>query len=206
MILARHGRTSRSRVPASFSKHFPQLKPYGFRSRGGTDATPYSFWPFNFESIIAPHPWKFRYGLVVVYDRLVIDNLNQLHHAAVLMSQDVAMVDELAGKVGKVGPHFDIAGLHLISRFIQYLAARNREGVPPDPWLGKLERLRHAFFRFKDFNDLEWVHVYVKWMQDILRFLRSGCIVLNHPFLARVQKHSFIDPAFLKPPAVDERR
>ena len=48
--------------------------------------------------------------LVVSHHRLVIYNFNQLHHAPVFVGQNVAMVHELAGEIGKVRPHLEIAG------------------------------------------------------------------------------------------------
>ena len=57
----------------------------------------------------------------------VIHYLNQLHHATIFVGQNVAMVHKLAGKIGKMGSHLDLAGISVATR------QRQREGVPPDP-------------------------------------------------------------------------
>src|SRR5947207_10692435 len=56
---------------------------------------------------------NFTLTLVMDYLCLVIHYFNQLHHATVFMSQNVAVVHVLAGKIGKVGTHFEISRSHL---------------------------------------------------------------------------------------------
>src|ERR1700680_455837 len=66
-------------------------------------------------------------GLTVLVDRLVVHYLDQLHHATVFMSEDVAVVHKLAGEIGEPGAELDIAG------GVSVLSQGEREGVPPDP-------------------------------------------------------------------------
>jgi hypothetical protein len=40
---------------------------------------------------------------------LVVHHFDQLHHPSIFMGQNVAMVDELAGEIGKVSPHLEVS-------------------------------------------------------------------------------------------------
>src|SRR6185295_1788019 len=85
---------------------------------------------------------------VVLEHGLVAHHLQQLHHAAVLVPQDVAVLHVLAGEIDEAAAHLEVAradiddsysvpgddlgdrGVALVVR--DYLARRNRERIPPD--------------------------------------------------------------------------
>src|SRR5258708_29670012 len=66
-------------------------------------------------------------GLVMLVHCLIIHHLDQLHHAAIFMGQNVAVVHKLAGKIGEPSAKFDVAGSVCV------LGQREWKGVPPNP-------------------------------------------------------------------------
>src|ERR1044071_10479110 len=130
---------------------------------------------------------------------LVVHHFNQLHHPAIFMSKNVAMVHEFTGEVGKVGTHLEVSRNHLAGRVL--LAKRNWESVPPNPWLRQLQGLGHGGW-IKDFNHLKGVYVNVEWMSH----KEAGRVILDRPFLSRIQQHRLVGPAFLETPIIDKRR
>src|SRR5215813_5070279 len=131
-----------------------------------------------------------RSGLAVLVRGLVVNDFNQLHHATVFVSEDVAVVHKLAGEIGEPGTELDIAGS------ISVLGQGDREGVPPDPgcWQGEksiwpeLNVFPNAKLRaserqhgakgvsgIKHFQDLERVYVDMKGMQRITAKGHLGC-------------------------------
>src|SRR5437763_17162942 len=73
------------------------------------------------------------FALVMLYNSLVVDYFNQLHHSAVFMSQDMAVIHKLAGEISKTCPHLEISGNDLTCCGI-FLCNRYRTCVPPYPW------------------------------------------------------------------------
>src|SRR6478609_7526179 len=130
---------------------------------------------------------------------LIVHHFDQLHHSAIFVRQNVAVVNELTGKVGKVGPHFEVSRNDLAGGVL--LAQRNWEGVPPYPWLRQFQRLFHGGW-IKDFSHLEGVYVNVEWMSH----KETGRVILDRPFLSRIQEHGLVNPAFFKTPVIDEGR
>src|SRR5215471_20670675 len=63
--------------------------------------------------------------LTVLVDGLVVHHLDQLHHATVFVSEDVAVVHKFTGEIGEPGAEPDIAG------GVSVLSQWKREGVPP---------------------------------------------------------------------------
>src|SRR5215472_18103907 len=133
---------------------------------------------------VCPRP---RVRLTVLVRRLVVHYLDELHHATVLVSEDVAVVHKLAGEIGEPGTELDIAGS------VSVLGQGDREGVPPDPGCWQDEKPRRwelhltpnaklraverqyaakGSSRIKHLKDLEGIYVDMKGMQ---RITAKGC-------------------------------
>src|SRR4029077_7267453 len=156
-------------------------------------------------------------GLVVSVDRGIRHDLNQLHHAAVLMRQDVAVQYELAGEINEAAAHPEIAGDGDRIPVLVFVdpGRRNRKGVPPDkiflrgiarlPCLGlvgiRVTRIRRVFgcraLRLEDLNDLKWIHV------DMEGVFPVGIQIRYFPLFSGVQEHYLVKVMVVELFAVD---
>src|SRR5690606_10632221 len=94
----------------------------------------------------------------------LLDNLDDAHHSPVLVTQDVAVVDVLAGEVDETRTHRDRA------------VGRQRSGVFPPRRL-----IRLAI----DGDDLEFVDVNMERVPLV-------AIVVDRPFLERAELHRLV--------------
>src|SRR5437660_6308293 len=116
------------------------------------------------------------------YSRGGVDRAHHLHHAPILMTENVAMQHVRAGVIHKFTQHFEIA------------AWRNGEVVPPDPRCRELDRRRSC--RGLDLGHLEGIDM------DMERMCRTAVIV-ERPLLGSSQLHRLIEVMILKFLAVD---
>src|SRR5260370_19874939 len=138
-------------------------------------------------------------------DGAVCDHLDQLHHPAVFMRQDVAMVHVRPDEIVEAAAHYamarheDLLAVGTQARCpvgISTGSRRNPEGVPP--YVRRPHRFRTGHrARVKHFDDLKWIDVYVEGVRDA-----DGAVV-DGPLFGAVEKHHFVDDLVLELLAVD---
>src|SRR6266436_3301733 len=103
-------------------------------------------------------------------------HLKQLHHTAIFVRQDVAMLHVEAGKINEAGAHLEVArvfGFIFVIRIWNDLAVTvfftcwDSESVPPDKIFVELQELLSRWgVWIVELGYLEWVYVNVERMRN----------------------------------------
>ena len=133
-------------------------------------------------------------------------HLNQLHHTAIFVRQDVAMLHVEAGKINEAAAHLEVArvqGLILVFRIWNdavsvFFTCRDCESVPPDKIFVELQELLSGWaVRIVEFGYLEWVYVNVERMRN-----SSQILVDDRPLLGGIKGHHLINVPVYELPVV----
>src|SRR6185295_4147175 len=141
-------------------------------------------------------------------DALVADDLEQLHHPAIFVSEDVAVLHVLAGEINKSGSHREVTGCLGIARgriqddrAVLCLCYRNREVVPPD-WRPHDDGLRVSVlllgcFLLSCIADDSERHGHFVWIEDLnnVKRVSNAGLVVNRPLFRGIEEHYLIDYA-----------
>src|SRR6185436_4829749 len=116
----------------------------------------------------------------------VFTYLNQLHHSAIFVRQDVTVLYIQASKIDEASPHLEIT------------AHWDCKGIPPH--VRRLEHQRRSHrSRIEDLNDLERIDMNVERMRDAIRHI----LVFDFPLLRITQFHRLINVPVLELPVVN---
>src|SRR5229473_2592748 len=103
----------------------------------------------------------------MLYNSLVVDYFNQLHHSAIFMRQDVAMVNKFTSEVREASSHLEVSRSDLACCGI-LLRDWYGKRIPPGPRSGKDKGLSHCG-RIEKFNNLEGINMDMERVPDVSR-------------------------------------
>src|SRR5689334_2515963 len=126
-------------------------------------------------------------ALVMAERSHIADHLDHFHHAAVFVSENVAMQHICAGEIDKSAAHL-------------YVAAHwDGNVVPPDPGFRQLDFVFYVLCAVER-NYLEWVDMNVEWMRCSAT---ARVIVVKRPLFHVSKLHRLLEVLILKFPVID---